>query len=121
LMTRAWLDGVRRRAWRKRVWFTACTRVERGIVDLTIRCVDTVRSARLALVLGRVVVKLLKACRSRFVMQVERAGAEVAARLSRIGASWGMAHAAEWKGEKAFRCWAGVNAVNGIAGWRGIS
>ena len=119
MMTRAWLDGVRRRAWRKRVWFTACTRLERGIVDLTIRCVDTVRSARLALVLGRVVVKILKACRSRFVMRVEWTGSDLAARLSRIGASWGMAQAAGWTGDRAFRRWAGVNAVNSSAGWRG--
>jgi hypothetical protein len=118
-MTRAWLDGVRRRAWRKRVWFTACTRLERGLMDLTIRYVDTVRSARLALILGRVVVKILKACWSRFVRRVDRAGAELAARLSRIGAIWGMAHAAAWKGEKAFIRWAGVNAVNSLPGWQG--
>jgi hypothetical protein len=119
VMTRAWLDRVRRRAWRKRVWFTACTKVERGIIDLTIRCVDTVRSTRLALILGRVVVKILKACRSQFVMRVERTGSELAARLSHIGASWGMTHAAGWKGDQAFLQWAGVNAVNGIVGWRG--
>ena len=119
MMTRAWLDGVRRRAWRKRVWFTACTKVERGIVDLTICCVDTVRSTRLALILGRVVVKILKACRSRFVMRVEWTGSDLAARLSRIGASWGMAQAAGWTGDRAFIRWAGVNAVSSVVGWRG--
>ena len=81
-------------------------------MNLTIRCVDTVKSSKLALVLGRLVCKILKACHSAFLMQVTRTGHDLAAGRSRIAVSWGMVQAADWKWDKAFIRHIGVNAVN---------
>src|SRR5438046_2238558 len=41
------LAQLRRRSLRKGVWFQQLTKVERGIVDLTLRCVQSVRSRML--------------------------------------------------------------------------
>ena len=112
LMTRGWLESVKGRALRKRVWFRVCNRLERGILDLTIRCVDVIKSSRLALVIGRLVCKILKACRSTFLMRVARTGRGLAEGISRIAVSWGMDEAFNWKGDKDFIKYLGVNAVN---------
>ena len=111
LMTGDWLDFVKGRALRKRVWFRVCNRLERGIVDLTIRCVDVIKSSRLALMIGRLVCKILKACRSTFLMRVARTGRGLAEARSRIAVSWGMEEASRWKGDKDFIRWLGVNAL----------
>jgi hypothetical protein len=121
LMTGDWVASVRRRALRKGVWFRVCNKLERGIMDLTIRCVDTIKSFRLALIIGRVVCKILKACRSRFLMRVARTGYRLAEGVSRIAAGWGMDQASTWKGDKDFIRYLGVNAVNSLPGWRGGS
>ena len=112
LLTGDWLDSVKGRALRKRVWYRVCNRLERGIMDLTIRCVDVIKSSRLALVVGRLVCKILKACRSTFLMRVARTGRELAEARSRIAVSWGMEEASHWKRDTGFIRYLGVNAVN---------
>ena len=114
LMTGEWLESVRRRALRKRVWFKVLTKLERGLVNLTIRCVDEVHSPRLAWLIGRVVCKILKACRSRFVMQVVKRGYDLAGEMSRVAVSWGYDQASLWVQDKAFIRSLGVNAANDL-------
>src|SRR2546428_91878 len=55
------LAGLKTRALRKRVWYGVLDRVERGLLDLTIRWVDNVRSGRLREMLLRILVKLARA------------------------------------------------------------
>jgi len=47
LISRRDLVWTKRKAIRGRVWFRVLERVERAMVDLAIRCVDSVRSVRL--------------------------------------------------------------------------
>lgn len=114
LMTSEWLESVRRRALRKRVWFKVLNKLERGLVNLTIRCVNDVKSPRLALIIGRLVCKILKACRSRFVMRVMETGYDLAGEISRIAVSWGYDQASCWMRDKAFIRCLGVNAANDL-------
>src|SRR5947208_11145222 len=46
-ITREVLIGIKTRGLRRRVWYRALDRMERGLVDLTIRWMDKVRSGRL--------------------------------------------------------------------------
>ena len=63
--------SLRGKALRHRIWFTL-SRLERGVVDLTIRYVDEVKSEVLSLVIGRIACKILKALRSPFLVKAER-------------------------------------------------
>ena len=86
LLTSEYLAYLKRRALRRRVWFSVLSRLERNIVELTISCVNRVKSSRLALVIGRIVCRLLKALRSRFLERVETVGYGLADRIS--GCCW---------------------------------
>jgi len=114
LMTKEWLTSIRMRALRRRVWFKVLSRLERGIVDLTIRCVDQVRSAKLALIIGRIVCKVMKAFRSAFRERMEKVGYDLAERISRIAVSWGYVEASNWKRDPSFVKYLGINAINNI-------
>ena len=116
-ITREGLTALRRDALRRRVWFSALKKRERSMVELTARCVDRVRSARLALVIGRIVCKVLKAFRSRFLERVEAVGYDLAAKICRIAVSWGYEAAATWRQDIYFVRFLGVNAINNSSGW----
>ena len=114
LLTREYLISLRLKALRRHIWFGTLSNIERGMVELTIRCVDRIRSTRLALVISRIVCKILKAFRSKFLERVERVGCNLAERISRIAVSWGCVEASGWKRDPVFIRYLGVNAVNNI-------
>ncbi len=120
LMTKEWLVSMRRMALRRRVWFGVLSRVERGVVDLTIKCVDRVRSGRLALAISRIVCKILNAFKSRFLMRVDRVGYDLAERISKIAVGWGYVGASSWRRDLGFIRYLGVNAVGNSSGWEQV-
>lgn len=116
-MTRDWLIHLKRKAVRKHVWYRVLPKIERSIVDLTIRCVDRIRSSKLALIISRIVCKLLKTLKSKVLMQITQAGCKLAGKLSRIAVSWGYKEASAWKLDKNFARYLGVTNANNISGW----
>src|SRR5712692_3306316 len=60
-ITREVLIGLKTRGLRRRLWYTTLDRMERGLVDLTIRWVDKVRSRRMTETLMRILEKLAQA------------------------------------------------------------
>ena len=66
LLSVAKLAKVKQVALRRRVWFRVLSRVERGVLDLTVRYVNEVKSALLAKVLTAIVEKLALVAKSRF-------------------------------------------------------
>jgi len=68
------LVRTKRKAIRGRVWFRVLERVERAIVDLAIRCVDSVRSVRLEEIMVRIIEKLENAFVNDFDLRIERVG-----------------------------------------------
>ncbi len=111
-LTRAVIVGLKTRALRRRVWFRALDCIERGLVDLTIRWVDTVRSGRLAQVLVRILEKLLWALESRMVGATVR-GRILAAKLSELAVGWGYVASYEWRFDLGFQRSLGLGVLPG--------
>ena len=103
------MASLKVRALRRRSWYSL-SRLERSVVELTIRYVDRIRSARLSLVISRIVCKILKALRSPFLQRAEQVGYDLAERFSRIAVGWGYAKASEWKQDQGFIRYLGINA-----------
>ncbi len=81
-ITREVLIGIKTRGLRRRVWYRALDRMERGLVDLTIRWVDKVRSGRMTETLVRILAKLAQALETG-MGKVLGKGRILAARASR--------------------------------------
>ncbi len=81
-------------------------RVERGLLDLTIRWVDNVRSGRLTETLLRILVKLARAM-EQGMSRVLVVGRELALQASVFGVRWGNDQAYAWRFDETF--------------WRGLS
>ncbi len=112
-LTRDVIVGLKTRALRRRVWFWSLDRLERGLVDLTIRYVDQVKSNRLRQVLVEILGKLARALESSMVRALGR-GWIVAARLSGLAVGWGNIEAYSWKFEEAFHRYLGFHIGNNL-------
>ena len=100
-LTRQYLIGMKTRALRRRIWFKALSRVERGLVDLTIAWVNRVKSISLAIVLTEILRKLALAVEGTKFRTMEL-GRRLAMELSDLAVSWGSEQARPWRSDKSF-------------------
>src|SRR2546425_11466117 len=100
-ITREVLIGLKTRGLRRRLWYTTLDRMERGLVDLTIRWVDKVRSGRMTETLMRILEKLAQALQTGMGRILGR-GRILATRASSLAVGWGNGSAFYWRFEQAF-------------------
>jgi len=103
---------IKVRALRRKVWFRALSRVERGIVDLTIRCVEKIQSYTLMKTVLGIVDKLLRTLEENYLRKVEKIGREIVQKICEIAWKWGNRLALVWKYDIRFVRFLGANAIN---------
>jgi hypothetical protein len=103
---------VRRLAIRKRVWFKFLDRCERAILSLTIKCVERIRSVKLAKIVKAIVDKLTDAMKGNVERLMETVGSTLAVRLSMIAVGWGNHSANRWAHDRGFMRFLAVNYMN---------
>lgn len=103
---------IKSKALRTRVWFRALSKVERAIVDLTIKCVEEVRSLTLQSALSGIVCKIIEALEDHFRVKVEKIGRQIAKNLGNVAQRWGNKTASNWKDDRHFILYLGVNSIN---------
>jgi hypothetical protein len=91
------LVKLKLKAMRSGVWFKALPRIDRVLLDLTIKVAGTVRSFTLAKNILTVVRKLESVMESKFLRAVKEIGIQVAQRLGLIAQRWGNLDAREWQ------------------------
>jgi hypothetical protein len=106
------LSEARKAALRRGVWFGALNRVERGMLDLTIRCVDNIRSAKLATIVTAMMNKLELAMESMVERTVRTVGRSLAQKVSRIALSWGNRSASQWAEDPCFARYLAITQMN---------
>ena len=110
-LTRGALVRIRRKAVRRRCWYNVVSRVERGIVDLAIRCVEQVKSIKLLAVRTKILVRLIRAFGPGYMERVEAVGRPLAVRTSEIARSWGNKEAVKWRDDPALIRYLGFNKL----------
>jgi len=95
-LSKSMLANLRVRALRGRFWFKVLTRLERGILDLTIKVVDRVRSPLLTRILQGIVDKLVEALEGKIRRLMATVGKQIAEKISFIACSWGRKTAKKW-------------------------
>lgn len=88
--------SLKLKAERYGIWFKFLSRLDRGLVDLTIRVADEVRSLRLAKALSVVVRKVEDALESEISQAVYKIGFPLARRLGLLAKKWGNPLAESW-------------------------
>ena len=117
--TREFLLRTRRRLFRRRAWFALLNRAERGIINLTIRCVREVKSLTLTRTLLRLFEKVSQALKSEFLENVRRIGSPLAKQVSEWAYSWGNKGALEWRKDFGFIMYLALTHVNPFSSLKG--
>jgi hypothetical protein len=100
------------RAVRSGVWFRALRRIDRVLVDLTLKVANDVRSPLLARTLLAVVERLENALGNRVSRLVDGVGFQLARRLSLIGERLGNVSARAWAFDSGFARFLAVMHLN---------
>lgn len=109
-LEKAQLMKLKLKAMRSGVWFRALPRIDRVLVDLTIKVAGTVRSSTLAKNILTVVRKLGCLLENKLLRAVRETGLPVARRLSLLAQKWGNAAAKDWLSDGGFaRYWAALS------------
>jgi len=103
------LAEAKKSALRRRVWFRALNRVERGVLDLTVKYVDGIKSSKLANLVTAIIDKLQLAMESVVDRMVRVVGIPQAQQISIIAVSWGNRSASKWANDRAFARYLAIN------------
>jgi hypothetical protein len=103
------LGEAKRAALRRGIWYRALNLVERGVIDLTVKFVDSVRSAKLANVLTAIMDKLELAMENTADRLVRLVGYPLAQKISHIATSWGNRSAFRWAEDRDFARYLAMN------------
>ena len=112
MVTRERMILVKRLAIRRRVWFKFLDRCERAILSLTIKCVERIRSVKLAKIVDAIVDKLTDAMKGNVERLMETVGRTLAQRLAGLAVKWGYKSAWSWVHDPGFIRFLAVNVMN---------
>ncbi len=106
------LMKLKLKAMRAGVWFKALPRIDRVLLDLTIKVAGSVRSFTLAQKVLTVIRKLESVMESRFLRAVREKGFPIARKLGLIAKKWGNATAKNWESDKGFARYLAAMSLN---------
>ncbi len=103
---------AKKSALRRGVWFRSLNRIERGIIDLTVRYVESIKSTKLAKVVTAIIEKLQMTMESTADKLVRTVGLPLARKISEIAVNWGNRSASTWAEDRSFARFLVVNYGN---------
>ncbi len=96
------ITSIKKLALRRGTWYRALSRVERGILDLTVRYVENIKSAKLATLVTAILQKLALASESLLDRLVRTVGLPLAQKISAVAQGWGNISANKWAVDTSF-------------------
>jgi uncharacterized membrane-anchored protein YjiN (DUF445 family) len=106
------LVKVKTRALRLRIWFKTLSRIERAIMDLTLKCVERIRSHILEETITTILDKIITALEQGFLTKADDVGRIIAKRIAEIAEEWGNDAASTWKFDSSFIRFLGISTLN---------
>jgi hypothetical protein len=108
------LVNLKTKAIRSGAWFKALQRIDRVLFDLTIRVVDTIRSAKLAKSILALARKLEDAIKNSFSSRLRVIGLPLAQKISLTAQKIGNISAGGWAFDSSFAIFLAVMHVNNV-------
>lgn len=107
------LIKIKCKAIRAGVWFKALPRIDRVLVDLTIKVTESIRSSYLARNIFAVVSKLEGLLESSVLRSLRLFGRPLAQKISSTAQGWGNVSAKGWANDSSFAFFLAVMHTNG--------
>jgi hypothetical protein len=118
LITSEFLRGIRRKALRRGVWHSTLDKLDRGILNLTIKLVENVKSSTLGVAVTRILARLIDASKTPFMRFFEDHGYTKLRNIVNTAISFGSCLAGSWLSDHDFAWYLSVNSYNNCGfGW----
>jgi len=104
------LTLTKRIALRRGIWYKTLNRIERAVIDLTVRYVDDIKSSKLAKIVTAIIDKLQNTMESATDRLIRTAGLVLTRKISVIAIKLGNKSASEWAEDHAFAQFLLVNS-----------
>jgi len=111
------LRQYKKTALRQGTWFRILSRIERGIIDLTAKYIETIRSEKLAKIVTAIIEKLQHATETIADKLMSTVGLPLARKNSNIAVSWGNLSASKWAEDRVYARYLTLNAYKGVTFW----
>ena len=111
-LNRTQLIKLRYKAMRAGVWFRALPRIDRVLVDLTIKVAENIHSAHLAKSIFAVISKLDGLLESSVLSSLRAIGRPLAEKLSLTAQKWGNVSAKSWPDYSSFAIFLAIMHTN---------
>jgi hypothetical protein len=112
-LDKAQLLKLRTKAMRSGMWFKALQRIDRVLVNLTIKVASNVRSFTLAESILTIARKLQELLESKVAHTIRDIGIPMAHKLSTLAQKWGNKSAQEWASNISFAQYLSIMKLNG--------
>jgi len=106
------LLSLKTRAMRSGAWFRALKRIDRVLIDLTIKVVVSIRSSRLAKSIQALANKLEYVMKSGFSRRAQEIGFSLAQKISSVGQRIGNASSISWALDSSFAFFLAMMHIN---------
>jgi len=106
------LARIRMMAIRRGIWFKVLSRIERGLVDLSLKVTEEIHSKILTRAIRSIVKKLLEALESKIGLLMCQMGAPLARKISQTAQNWGNKTAHAWANDLGFIRYLTIIKVN---------
>jgi hypothetical protein len=107
------LSKLKMKAIRAGVWFKALTRIDRVLIDLTMKVTQRVRSLSLTRSIMSVAAKLENLLEGKLARVIREFGFPLASELSILAQRWGNVDAEGWRSDFGFAQYLSVVKLNG--------
>jgi hypothetical protein len=121
LLNKSQLIKLRLKAMRAGVWFRILPRIDRVLVDLTIKVASNIRSITLAKNILAIIRKLEGLLKSGLLRALGEVGLPLAQKLSLFAQKWGNTSAKSWAFDPTFANFLTVMHLNGLKGLKHLN
>jgi hypothetical protein len=101
---------IKRKALRLKIWYRL-NNIERTIIDLTIKCVDKIKSIKLKKIILKILNKIKEAIENKFLNKIYENGLKEVINIVKIANSWGNKESLNWIKDKNFIFYLGIKNI----------
>jgi len=109
-LTNHLLLKIKRKAIRLKAWYKL-DNIERTIIDLTIKCVDKIKSIKLKNVILKILNKIKEIFENDFLNKIYENGLKEIVKIIKIAYSWGNKNSLNWIKDKSFIFYLGIKNI----------
>jgi hypothetical protein len=109
-LNKSFLLKIKRKALRLKIWYRL-NNIERTIIDLTIKCVDKIKSIKLKNIILKILNKIKEIFENDFLNKIYENGLKEIIKIVKIAYSWGNKESLNWIKDKSFIFYLGIKNI----------